>query len=88
MGFRVFDAERLHEHQLEGFRCFIGETLIAVDDGYLVIFEMFKIVEGVEDASGAIAEIGGGAHAVEEQRKIGSGFFDGELVGSMRLRRV
>jgi len=33
---------------------------------------MFEIVERVEDALGAFAEVGGGAHAVEEQREIGA----------------
>lgn len=46
-----------------------------------MVFEVFEIVEGIEDALRAFAEVGGGAHAIEEQREVGSGFFDGEFVG-------
>jgi hypothetical protein len=45
-----------------------------------VIFEVFEIVEGVENALGTFAEVGGGAHAIEEQREVRPAFFDGEFM--------
>ena len=60
--------ERFEQRELESLRRFVSEGAMSVDDARAGIFQMLQKIQRVENCVAIAAQVGGRAHAIEDQR--------------------